>query len=286
MIPPRGIFVSLFMRLMAVARYRYIIELLIIFIGVWCSCALLVFYMEVNINPRVRTPLEAVYLMLVTMMTSGDSAVLPTTTGGRLVMSVALILSKLLTALLCALAAAVLIDRKLKDEMGLKMHTLKDHIVLIGWNLKGTQLISTLRNDPKYHSKAILVMADTDHKPTEDPLVYFTRAPYPIRGDAIERASLLSASTVIILANYAERHHADALTAVSCLMVKKSNPTARVIAELLNPNQRIYLESAGADAIVSIADVGGFLLAEATIGTHQAQQLLDYVSHPHSHESS
>ncbi len=41
---------------------------------------------------------------------------MPLTAGGRFVMGAALILSKLLTALLCALAAAVVIQRKVKEE--------------------------------------------------------------------------------------------------------------------------------------------------------------------------
>lgn len=117
MAPARSSIVSLFMRLMAVARYRFIIELTVIFVIVWCGCALLVYGFEVGMNPRMRDPTTAVYSLLVTMTTSGDSAVVPQTTGGRIVMGFALILSKLLTALLCALAAAVLIERKVKEDL-------------------------------------------------------------------------------------------------------------------------------------------------------------------------
>jgi Trk K+ transport system NAD-binding subunit len=84
---------------------------------------------------------------------------------------------------------------------------------------------------------------------------------------------------VIVLANYAERMHADALTTVNCLMARKANATAQIIAELLDPNQRVYLESAGANSVVSIGDVGGFLLAEAALGSQEAQQLLHHVTH-------
>ncbi|MDP3653750.1 MAG: NAD-binding protein [Rhodoferax sp.] len=278
MAPSRGLISSIFIRLMAVARYRFIAELTVIFAAVWVGCALLVYFLEVGINPRIHGPVESIYFLLVAMMTSGDSAVVPLTTGGRLVMSVVVILSKLLTALLCALAAAVLIERKLKEEMGLKMHTLEKHIVLVGWNLKGVQIVSTLRNDPRHHSTPILVMADLEQKPVDDPFLQFTRSTYPIRGDALARASLASAALVVLLANYNERQHADALTTVNCLMVRKTNPSARIVAELLDPSQRLYLEAAGADAIISIGDVGGFLLAEAAIGNLQAQQLLDAVA--------
>lgn len=278
MLPNRGVFMSMFIRVMAVARYRFVVELILVFVLVWCGCALLIYYFEVGINARIRTPLETIYFLLVTMTTSGDSSVVPLTLGGRLVMSFALILSKLLTALLCALAAAILIERKVKDELGLKMHTLENHIVLAGWNMKGTQIISSLRSNPRYHSTPIVIMADLEQKPCDDPFVRFSRTSFPIRGAAIERSSLASAALVLVLANYAERQNADSLTAVNCLMVRKFNHKARIVAELLDPGQRIYLEAAGADVIIAIGDIGGFLLAEAAMGGQRAQQLLDYVT--------
>ena len=237
MAPSRGLISSIFIRLMAVARYRFIVELTVIFAAVWVGCALLVYFLEVGINPRIHGPIESIYFLLVSMMTSGDTAVVPLTTGGRMVMSVVVILSKLLTALLCALAAAVLIERKLKEEMGLKMHTLQKHIVLVGWNLKGGQIITTLRHEAQHHSTPILVMADLEQKPVDDPFVLFTRAGHPIRGESLARASLSSAALVVLLANYNERQHADALTTVNCLVARKANPGARAAdpsIELLN----------------------------------------------------
>lgn len=276
--PKIDVIMAVFMRLMAVTRFRFIAELIIIFLIVWYGCALLIFEFESGANPRIHDRSDAVYSLLVTMTTSGDSAVAPGSTGGRIVMGFALIASKLLTALLCAVAAAVLIDQKLKMEMGLKVHKLTNHIVLVGWNLKGGQIISTLRQEAGFHKTPMVVMADLESKPVDDALVYFTRSPYPIRGEAIERAALSQAQVIIVLANYAERQHADALTAVNCLMARKLNPEAQIIAELLDPGQRVYLESAGVNCVVSIGDVGGFLLAEAVLGSQQAQQLLSYVS--------
>jgi voltage-gated potassium channel len=283
--PARSSIVSLFMRLMAVARYRFIIELTVIFVIVWCGCALLVYGFEVGMNPRMRDPTTAVYSLLVTMTTSGDSAVVPQTTGGRIVMGFALILSKLLTALLCALAAAVLIERKVKEEMGLKMHSFTDHIVIIGWNLKGSGIVSALRREASLESTPIVVMADLEQKPVNDHFVHFTRSSYPVRGDALERASLATAATIVVLANYAEKQNADALTAVNCMLARKTNPSARIVAELLDPGQHVYLEAAGADLVVGIGEVGGFLLAEATIGNTQAQQLLDFVADAGRHRA-
>jgi voltage-gated potassium channel len=270
--------VTLFLRLMSITRIRFIIELTFWFLLVWLGCAVLVYQFEVGVNPRVHTLADAIYVLLVTMTTSGDAAVVPVTTGGRWVVSFALIVSKLLTALLCAVAAALLIDHKLKLEMGLKMHALENHIVILGWNLKGAQIVTTLRHDKKFQKVPLLVMADIEQKPVDDALIYFTRASNPIRGDALQRACLDKAQTIIILANYSERSHADALSAVNCLMARKVNPSAQIIAELLDPNQRVYLESAGANAVVSIGDVGGFLLAEAALGSQEAQNLLQHIT--------
>ncbi len=37
-----------FLRIMSVARYRFIVELSVIFISVWCGGALLIYYLEVG----------------------------------------------------------------------------------------------------------------------------------------------------------------------------------------------------------------------------------------------
>lgn len=278
MVTSRSSLMDLFIRLMAVARYRFIVELTGLFMLMWVLGAALVYFFEYGHSSRVHSFGEAFYGILVTMTTSGDSAVQPVTTPGRVVVGIALILSKLLTALLCALAAAVLIERKVKEDMGLKMHKLSQHVVIVGWNLKGPQIIRTLRHDPTFRHAPILIMADLDHKPVDDPLVFFTRASYPIRGEAVDRACLNEAATVVVLANYNEKQNADALTAINCMVARQANRDARVIAELLDPSQRVYLEAAGADMVIGIGEVGGFLLAEATIGNEEARQLLRAMS--------
>ena len=47
-----------------------------------------------------------------------------------------------------------------------------------------------------------------------------------------------------------------------------------LVAELLDPGKRHFLEAAGVDQVVGIGEVGGFLLAEALIGHDQARALL------------
>ncbi len=64
----------------------------------------------------------------------------------------------------------------------------------------------------------------------DDALVFFTRTPNPIRGDALARACLPSAATVVVLADYNERQHADALSAVNCLLARQLLATVAAIA--------------------------------------------------------
>ena len=72
--------------------------------------------------------------------------------------------------------------------------------------------------------------------------------------------------------------NADALTAVNVLVARRHNADARIIAELLDPGQRSYLEAAGADLVVGIGEVGGYLLAEAAMGHEVVRQLLSEVN--------
>lgn len=268
----------LFLRWIAVTRHRLIVDGLIWFSAVWLICALAVFLFEGGHNPRIHSLADAIYGLLVTMTTSGDSAVAPVTSAGRWVLSVAVLASKLLTALLCALAAAVLIERRVREDMGLKMFNYRQHLVIIGWNMKGPHILRALQHDPVLGTKPVVVMSEGDGKPLEDPDVHWTRSSLPIRGESVERAGLARASHIIVLANYAEKSHADALTAINCLMARKLNAQAQITAELLDPSQRAYLEAAGVDNIVGIGEVGGFMLAEAAVGNEETRAFLARLS--------
>lgn len=264
----------LFLRLMAVARYRFIAELVMWFLGVWLGCALAIFLLEAGSNPRIHSLGDSVYALLVTMTTSGDSAVAPQSTAGRLIMAVAVLASKLLTALLCALAAAVLIERKVREDMGLKMFDFRDHVVIIGWNLKGPHILAALRQDPVLGHRHVVIMSDGESRPSDDPLAHWARSSLPIRGECLARANLAEAGSIVVLANYAEKQNADALSAINCLMARRLNPAAPITVELLDPSQRPYLEAAGATDIVAVGEVGGFLLAEAAVGGAQTREFL------------
>lgn len=264
----------MFLRLMAVARYRFIVELVMWFVIVWVGCAVGVYLLERGLNPRLQTPGDALYALLVTMTTSGDSAVAPQSSGGRWIMAVAVLASKLLTALLCALAAAVLIERRVREDMGLKMFDFTDHIVIIGWNLKGPHILKALRQDPALGHRHVVVISDGDVRPSDDPLTHWSRSPLPIRGESVMRARIGQAGRIVVLANYAEKLNADALSAVNVLMARQHNPRAPITVELLDPAQRPYLEAAGATDIVAVGEVGGFLLAESALGSAHTRGFL------------
>lgn len=268
----------LFLRWMARARNRFIAELVIWFLAVWVLGAVAIWAGEVGLNPKIKTLTDALYGVLVTMTTSGDSAVTPVSAMGRWVMSAAVLASKLLTALLCALAAAVLIERKVREDLGLKMFEYSDHIVIIGWNLKGPHILRALQQDAQFGHRHVVIMSDGENRPSDAPMVHWTKTPLPIRGEALERAGLARAARIIVLADYAEKAHADALSAVSCLMARHAHPAAPITVELLDPAQRPVLEAAGATDIVGIGEVGGYLLAEAAVGGVQTRAFLSALS--------
>ena len=59
---------------------------------------------------------------------------------------------------------------------------------------------------------------------------------YPIRGEAIDRALPRKGARIVILANYAERQYADALTAVNRYdAVPKKNPDANASRQTVRP---------------------------------------------------
>ena len=107
------------------------------------------------------------------------------------------------TALLCAMAAAVLIEYKVKEDMGLRMHRFQHHVVLIGWNLKGNVDHPDRIADEACTSARWWWWQTWTASPIQTLWCSSTRPPYPLRGGDRRRAALSDADTIVVLANFA-----------------------------------------------------------------------------------
>lgn len=210
---------------------------------------------------------------IVTITTVGYGDVVPQTTAGRF-LGVLLMLTGLISlSLLTATVASVFVERKIRKEKGLETISDRQHLVLLGWNRGGEQMLRYLSQRLGLATPLVLV----NNLPPEviEPLINafpnlqlrFVRGDFQ-REEILERANLAQARQVVILADRSDpslsRDLVDQRTLLAALMARSLNPRIKITAELIQAENRPHLERALVDDIVIRGEYDSALLACST----------------------
>ena len=191
---------------------------------------------------------------------------------------VIILLSLLLMALFSALMAAFFIEMKLREEMGMNSINTNNHVLIIGWNMKGSDIIRRLQTKDQFKGTEVVILADMDSKPVDSDAVFFVRYSGLLDGNHLDKAAIKSARKIIILADYAVKFGADMFTIAHCLLARKHNPDAQIIVEMLNLLTREYFEASGATDIISVGELGGLMITESCLdGSNEMQTILNKI---------
>ena len=217
-------------------------------IGIWMLSAYAFYRLEA---PRegVETFSDAAWWSMTTLSTVGYGDLYPETDGGRLVAVLTMVLGIGLLGAVAATTATVFIEWRDRGKKGLRRHAVRDHLLILGWNEKGMCAIENFRADPRYANTDIVVVAERDEKPIDDPDVAFVRGP-PGKESVLEKASAADAGAAIVLANRPEDGRSDHESALVVSTLRRVNPTARISVELIDKDNREHLTYAGCDALV------------------------------------
>jgi voltage-gated potassium channel len=208
---------------------------------------------------------------LVTLTTVGYGDVVPVTVAGKLV-AVGIILGGVLSlSLITATVASVFIERKFRQERGLEPVKAIQHILLLGWNEDGEALLDQLLKRLPPDIPLVLVNKQPpeqmealhDRDPLRPPI--FLRGDYS-REEVLLKANVQQAFKAIILAERQPEETAaqvDQRTLFTALTLKALHPKIRILAELLRPENRSYLERAGAEDVMVRGQYDSSLLARA-----------------------
>jgi voltage-gated potassium channel len=249
-------------------KNKILYKIIIFFIIVLFIGYLGILFFEYGQNKQFENFFDIFYFLIVTITTVGYGDKFPQTIGGKLTTLFVIIFSILFIALFSAMAAAIFIEKKLKEELGMNSYNLSNHVVIIGWNLKALKIIEKIQSDKKFLHKKIGILANIEKKPIDIPLIHFVKATNPIHSDQLAAISIKKAETIILLADYSIKQNSDAITAINCLLARKYNPKAKIVTEMLNPSSKEYLESAGADYIIGVPEIGGELIGEACLNSN------------------
>lgn len=226
-------------------------------------------------SPLIRFG-HGIWWAIVTITTVGYGDIVPQTFTGRLLGFILMLTGLISLSLLTATIASVFIERKIRKEKGLETVTDRNHIVLLGWNRGGEQVLHHLNYRLPKGTPLVLV----NHLPPEqvDPLLNL----FPnlllrfVRGDCqreeiLEKANIRQARQVVLLADRSglglNREQVDQRTLLVALTVRSLNPRVKITAELLQAENRPHLQRAQVDDIIVRGEYDSALLACSTEST-------------------
>jgi voltage-gated potassium channel len=210
------------------------------------------------------TLINAMWLSVVTLTTVGYGDITPTTIAGRIIGVIIMMFGIGILGMFTASVASFFVEKKLKEDRGMKSIDCKNHIIICTWNQSTKDILHELRSDSRTVMKPIVLIANLELKPIEDDKVYF------INGEANEenlnRANISEAETVIVLGDdRLEADNRDAKVVLTTLTIETMNPDIYSIVQLEKESNARHCERAKADEIIIRSEFSSRLISRSAL---------------------
>ncbi len=257
--------------------YSLILFLIILFVG-----ALAMYLIEHGKNPGFNNYFNAVWFVMETITTVGYGDVVPNTYLGKLVDMIIMPVGIATISLLTASIATELTNVAIMRSMGHHTTSKGRHIIVIGGDsdkaLKVISIIEELMNRRGGKVMDILYISNGDKPPSLPADIEFIRGD-PFNTNDLLRAGADRASTVVILPfNDADVKAADAKVILLIMSIRKLNPNAYIIAEVLNEADRDYALRAGANSVISLGSFTTVMIANEVFDRGLSSVLINIVN--------
>ncbi|PPA69971.1 potassium channel family protein [Jeotgalibacillus proteolyticus] len=234
-------------KLWRIPRWLYLILVISLFVGLF---GLLIHFIEPNTFPTIG---DGAWWVLITISTVGFGDYAPSSTGGRWLTVVIILLGAgLISSYFFTIASSAFTKQQAILE-GRSVYHGRNHLIIIGWNSRTSWLL-------EHHKEEHIVLIDESL--TQHPMMEYSICQF-IKGksyyfDTLKKASVPTAKAVIITANqHVDEETADAQSILTLLMIRRLHPTIPCIVELLTHEQVDSAKKAGASTIIeSNATVG------------------------------
>jgi len=231
-----------------------------------------------------RTDLiDAVWWSLVTVTTVGYGDISPVTSGGRIVGVVLMITGIGLLGILTATIASFFIEKQALENKGMKSATVSKQLVICGWNYTGFDIIAELRADKKSMKTPIVLIAQLNEKPLDDPNLTFIKG--DINEDVLKKANVGEAVSAILLSDdKLDVHVRDAKTVLDTLTIKSLYPDLYVCVELTESKNITHCQLANADEIIVVGEIATNLLVQSVLDHGVTHLISELVSNRYGNE--
>ena len=259
-----------FIRVLQKERFFIIASLTITVI---LLCAAGAFLFEHNkTGSSIHSVWDGIWWAVVTICTVGYGDKFPIFNAGKIV-ALGLMISGIgLLSLVTATIASVFVEQKIKEGKGLETIKEKNHIVICGWNQYTEEVLLWLNTYGDEKDPTIVLVNEL---PVDDidvlKLKYDKYNLQVIRGnyvheDVLLRANIRRAKYALIMADLSGLHakeRADERTILAVLTIKSLAPKLKIVAELLDGENKPHLKRANVNEIIVRGEHMGSLLASA-----------------------
>lgn len=243
------------------ATTRTIVSVLGVASATWLGAAGLFYWAEAEVNPQVEGVGDALWWAMTTLSTVGYGDLYPSTTGGRVVAILTMVMGIGVLGTLAGTIASGVAAFRDRLRRGLGQFRMNDHLLILGWNEKAFAAIDDFRHDPRHTERRIAVLAPLDEAPIAEGIGFV--AGQPGHRQSLERASAANAAIALVFADDPGDARSDHTTALTVMVFRRLNPKAVVAAELVSADNRELLEEAGCDAIVDGTTLAAQLLVRS-----------------------
>jgi len=204
------------------------------------------------------TPLEALYMTIVTISTVGFKEVHELSPDGRVFTLVIIVLGVLSFAVVGASIARLVVENEIKrfvdqKEIKKKVRRMKKHYIVCGFGRSGSAISYGL----KEHGITFVVIEQDETRVARAERAGFN----VLRGNATEDSVLMDAG-IEKAAGIVAALNDDAENLFVSLSARQMKPEIFIVARCENPDVEKRLSLAGADVVISPLKLGGMHIAE------------------------
>jgi voltage-gated potassium channel len=209
---------------------------------------------------------EALWWHIVAITGVGLEAHGPATGIGHAAGATGLLMSRIFFGMFTAAVAAALINRLLLEGKGMGSVVLRNHVVICGWNGKGSDIVNMLMRDE--HKESVVILNNLPEDPIHHPGVTFVHGD-PANEKDLRRAGVDDAATVVILADETipglNDMTTDARSVLVALAADAVNPHVYTFAEIKQPQNRQHFVRANVNEMIVTNEFVSDLMARASV---------------------
>ncbi len=257
-------------------RHEFLRLLVIIFL-IWIIGAFGLWLLEHHQNPEEFGNVTKFVWNIAVYLFSGLDSGQPTTTVGKITVTLILVLSLGIVGIFTGTVASIFVERRIGGRRFMPPKRLKNHVVICNWNEKGINIIRELRAKALKVKRGIVIISQNvseENVPELDALEEFGRV-YLIKGDPsnevnLKRAKILQSFSCIILSPKSANAYADAQSILIAMTIKhiceeQASKKVHIVAEAVDPKNYNHMRRAGCDEIVSAGDFALRIIAQSAL---------------------